>query len=184
METAQFIRLPVLARPSSPALLPPAIRTKVPSASPSVRTDCALQPALLSGLVRKPFCLLSQGLFPAEAPPPTPIRAHRQFSYPEPPLLPGQTPAPTPDLSHAPFGGARRPRGPARTQGAAKSRRGGRGRGRMILWRPRSGAAEAAAAPHESEAGPGGRPEPTTSRLPWFALQLPRPAPPYGPPVG
>ena len=46
--------------------------------------------------------------------------------------------------------------------------------------RPRSGAVEAAAAPPGSGVGQGGRLEPTTSRLPWFALRPPSPAPQGG----
>lgn len=84
-------------------------------------------------------------------------------------------PRPRTNLSHAPSGGARRPRGPARTPAAAKTRRADCGRGRRTPGCPRSGAAEAAAAAPGSGAGPGGRPEPTTSRLPWFALRAPRP---------
>lgn len=93
-------------------------------------------------------------------------------------------PPPVTDLSRVPFGGARRPHGPARTLGAAKPRRGGRGRGRRTPGRPRSGAAEAAVATSGSGDGPGELPEPTTSRLPWFALRAPRAVPPHGPPVG
>ena len=149
-----------------------------------MRTDCALAASASLRLHGSPSPSWARAPFPAEIPPPSSTRARGQLSYAEPPLPSGPTPATAPDLSHEPSGGARRLRGPARTLGAVKPQRGGRGQEQRTPGRPRSGAAEAAAAPPGSGVGQGGQPEPTTSHLPWFALRPRRTAPPHGPPVG
>lgn len=164
----------------------PLTRAHLLYASPCpMRTSCALQSGIL--------CAYTEALLPAEPRPCFQQEPHAPSSptHIRPPLSctnrrlpPELTPFPTTDLSREPSGGARRPRGPVRTLGVEKPRRGDRGRGRRTPGRPHSGAAEAAAATPGSGLGPGARPEPTTSRLPWFALQPPRAAPPQGPPVG
>lgn len=147
--------------------LPPPARAPALCAQPA-----PLQPASLPARMRKPA---------AAGPGPASSR-----SAPAPPACaPARlAPAPAADLSREPSGGARRPRDPARIRRAAKPQRGDRGRGRRTPGHPRSGAAEEAAAPPGSGVGPGERPEPTTSCLPWFTLRPPCTAPPHGAPVG